>query len=179
MSESKLKTIFQELRRRRVFRVATLYVVTMWPLIQIIDILSPVLNISDGTIRSIVFYFILGFPIAIGTAWLYNLTPQGLVKNDNNLTQQNDSILGNRMELLIIIFFATIAVVLFTFQDKLVVEQPIDDLERPVSLPLNATLATNYQSIAVLPFVPFSDDKQDEFFADGLAEELLNVLAKI
>jgi len=69
MSEnSKFQSIKEELKRRRVFRVATLYVVAMWPIIQIADILSPALNLPDGAMRTLLMVFIAGFPVAIAFA---------------------------------------------------------------------------------------------------------------
>ena len=119
MTKTSFQKLVEELRRRRVFRVATLYVVSIWPLLQIIDILSPALNISDGTMRNLLMYFVLGFPVAIVIAWLYNLTPKGLVKNDGNEEAAKERLFGNRLELAIIFVCVTFAVVLFTFQDSL------------------------------------------------------------
>ena len=174
MSQSGFQALIQELRRRRVFRVATLYVVSFWPVLQVVDILSPALNISDATMKNLLLYFVLGFPIAIVIAWLYNLTPKGLVKNDGEEVEE-ERLIGNRLELVVIVFCVTLAGVLFTFQDQFF------DLtaENQANLQSAAPQEQTYESIAVLPFTPFSDDKQDEYFADGLAEELLNVLAKI
>jgi len=175
VTKTSFQKLVEEMRRRRVFRVATLYVVSIWPILQIIDILSPTLNISDGTMRSLLFYFVLGFPIAIVFAWLYNLTPKGLVKNTGNEDVAQERMFGNRLEIAVIVVCISFAGVLFTFQDDLFEMTQGDDA------PTNALAqqAQQYESIAVLPFVPFSDDRQDEYFADGLAEELLNVLAKI
>ena len=175
MTKTSFQKLVEELRRRRVFRVATLYVVSIWPLLQIIDILSPALNISDGTMRNLLMYFVLGFPVAIVIAWLYNLTPKGLVKNDGNEEAAKERLFGNRLEVAIIFVCVTFAVVLFTFQDSL-----FEAVQEPQAVVQSRDAQVQqYSSIAVLPFVPFSDDKQDEYFADGLAEELLNVLAKV
>ncbi len=175
MSKTSFQKLVEELRRRRVFRVATLYVVSIWPILQIIDILSPALNISDGTMRDLLMYFVLGFPVAIVIAWLYNLTPKGLVKNDGNEEAAKERLFGNRLELAIIFVCVSFAIVLFTFQDSLF--EPVQESQSLAQT--SGPQLQQYSSIAVLPFVPFSDDKQDEYFADGLAEELLNVLAKI
>ena len=175
MTKTTFQNLVEEMRRRRVFRVATLYVVSIWPILQIVDILSPSLNISDGTMRNLLFYFVLGFPIAIVFAWLYNLTPKGIVKNDGNEEAAQERLFGNRLEIAVIFICITFAGVLFTFQDDLF------EMTQQESAATNALIqqTQQYGSIAVLPFVPFSDDRQDEYFADGLAEELLNVLAKI
>jgi len=175
VSNSRLQQLLMELRRRRVFRVATLYVVSMWPLIQILDILSPALNISNQTMSNVLFYFAAGFPIAVGLAWLYNLTPQGFVKNSDADTQSEGRLIGKKTELALVVLIMSFAIVVFSFQDYWF--DIVETNEPAANVALQAE--DNVQSIAVLPFVPFSEDKQDEFFADGLAEELLNVLAKV
>ena len=119
MTKTSFTKLVEEMRRRRVFRVATLYVVSIWPILQIIDILSPTLNISDGTMRNLLFYSVLGFPIAIVFAWLYNLTPKGLVKNDSNEDLVQERIFGNRLEVAVIVVCVSFAGGLFTFQDRL------------------------------------------------------------
>ena len=83
-TSGKFQNLVEELKRRRVFRVATLYVVAMWPIIQIADILSPALDLPPDAMRSLLTVFIAGFPIAIALAWLFNLTPKGLVKTSDN-----------------------------------------------------------------------------------------------
>lgn len=176
VSASRFRMLIQELKRRRVFRVATLYVVSMWPIIQIADILSPALNLPDDAMRNLLLLFIVGFPIAITLAWVFNLTPGGLVKNSEDDTESSGRLIGKKVELAVIVFFVITAVTLFSIRDMWQ-EGPVPSV-KPQQLTASASV-NSIESIAVLPFVPFSEDKQDEFFADGLAEELLNVLAKI
>ncbi len=185
------QNLIQEFKRRRVFRVATLYVVSMWPIIQIVDILSPALNLPDVAMRNLLILFIAGFPLAIGLAWLYNLTPKGVIKNSEDATESPDRLIGNKVELGLVTAFILVAVVLFSFQDDWFENTTSGlsqqesafvsaDNEYSPTTDVNGNLLNNpIESIAVLPFVPFSEDKEDEFFADGMAEELLNVLAKI
>jgi len=189
VASGSFQNLIQELKRRRVFRVATLYVVAMWPIIQIVDILSPALNLPDVAMRNLLILFIAGFPLAIGLAWLYNLTPKGLIKNSEEETESPERLIGNKVELGLVTAFILLAVVLFSFQDQWFENTTSDSSQQDTafnSADNNLTTDVNgnlinkpIESIAVLPFVPFSEDKEDEFFADGLAEELLNVLAKI
>jgi len=187
VTSGSFQNLIQELKRRRVFRVATLYVVSMWPIIQIVDILSPALNLPDVAMRNLLILFIAGFPMAIGLAWLYNLTPKGVIKNSEDDSETPERLIGKKLEIGLIASFVLIAVVLVSFQDQWFEDTPSDVTQKDLTLDKNNTAsvinetANNkpIESIAVLPFVPFSEDKEDEFFADGLAEELLNVLAKI
>ncbi|MCP3674807.1 MAG: tetratricopeptide repeat protein [Gammaproteobacteria bacterium] len=174
-TSSKFQNLVEELKRRRVFRVATLYVVAMWPIIQIADILSPALDLPDNAMRSLLMVFIVGFPIAIVLAWLFNLTPKGLVKTGDNVNPEAEQrMISKHAEVLIVIGLLIVAISLFLFQSG----SSISSQQEPSNL--SAVLdSRQIESIAVLPFVPFSENKQDEYFADGLSEELLNVLAKI
>jgi TolB-like protein/Tfp pilus assembly protein PilF len=127
--------------------------------------------------RSLLIIFIAGFPIAIILAWAFNLTPKGVEKHEQTIDEtgevKSEPLIGNQTELYIVSGLLLLAIGLFLFQGDVVSDSGNAD----ASL---ATLAEpEPMSIAVLPFVPFSDDKQDEYFADGLSEELLNVLAKM
>ena len=181
VQQSKFQNLIEELKRRRVFRVATLYVVAMWPIIQIADILSPALNLPDGAMRTLLLVFISGFPIAIGLAWLFNLTPKGVVKvqalDENGSPVAEQRLIGKNVELLIVSVLLLLAISLFIFQGD-ITSSSDDSLTESANLS-TAVEVNKINSIAVLPFVPFSENKQDEYFADGLSEELLNVLAKI
>ena len=70
--------LLNELRRRRVFRVATLYVVALWPIIQIVDIASPALEISDAVMKYLLIAFFSGLPIALILAWIFDLNADGV-----------------------------------------------------------------------------------------------------
>ena len=81
MSEASVwQSVFSELRRRKVFRVATLYVVILWPLIQLVDILQPMFRYPDSVISTLLYLFIGGFPLALALAWLFDLTRDGIVR---------------------------------------------------------------------------------------------------
>ena len=168
----RLQQLIEELKRRRVFRVATLYVVAMWPMIQIVDILSPALGLPDDAMRTLLIIFIAGFPVVILLAWLFNLTPKGLVKNSD--TQEEDGearLISKHFELILVSMLLVTAIGLFMFQGNFSTNTQQMELTE-------AEAGDAPISIAVLPFVPFSEDLQDAYFADGLSEELLNVLAK-
>ncbi|MCH8258219.1 MAG: hypothetical protein IIA75_10040, partial [Proteobacteria bacterium] len=73
-----LRELFEELKRRRVIRVATLYIIAFWPIIQIVDILSPTLGLPDSIIRYLVFAFIGGFPVMLILAWVFDIDRDGV-----------------------------------------------------------------------------------------------------
>ena len=166
-------SFFDELKRRNVFRVAVAYIIVAWLTIQVIDVLVPMLDLPEYLGRALVLILLAGFPIALLFAWAFELTPGGLKKeSDVDRSQSVTPDTGRKLDRMIIVVLV-IAVLAFSV-DKFVlapdvistalVEQQTQDL---------------VQSIAVLPFVNMSSDKEQEYFSDGLSEELLNLLTKI
>ncbi len=175
-SNSWLHNVYEELRRRRVIRAATIYVVAMWPVIQIADILSPALNLPNSSMQLLLFIFVAGFPLVLILSWLFNITPKGVVRvsvGDADQAESEQSLLGRKTEVLLIGSLLLAVVVLFAVQASMKLS---DGDEISGSKP---GVQSGIQSIAVLPFVSFSEHVQDQFFADGLTEELLNVLSRI
>ena len=159
-------SLFAELKRRNVFRVALAYAVVAWLLLQVGDTLAPALRLPDWSTSLLAFFLILGFPLAIFFAWAYAMTPEGLklekeVKSDKSVT-------GRKLNFLIIGLLA-IAVAYFAY----------DKFGGSDESMVAVDTATERHSIAVLPFVNMSSDSEQEYFSDGLSEELLNLLAKI
>lgn len=159
-----LNNLYEELKRRRVIRVATIYVVALWPVIQIADILSPALELPNSIMQFLLFAFLAGFPVALVLAWLFDLNKSGLVLASETSAGKEQALIGNTFELIIIALLSVAIIVLFFMQNR-----PAPATEEPLDL----------QSIAVLPFLSFSSDEQDQFFADGLTEELLNTLSRV
>ena len=158
-------SFWSELRRRNVVRVGAAYGVVSWLLIQVADTLLPTFDAPNWLMRAFVITLIAGFPVALLLAWIYELTPLGLMRNDQVLQQANSSRLtGRRLDGAIIVMLAA-AVVFLVFDNY--------DL-------IGANDAvTARESIAVLAFQNQSPDPEKEYFSDGLADELLNVLARI
>ena len=154
---------FSELKRRNIFRVATAYLALGWIVIQITDVVVPALNLPN-TLNSIVVYIgLIGFPFALFFAWAFELTPDGIKKTAE--VDVEDSIratTGQRINYTIIGLLC-IAVTFLLF-DRSTGPSALDD---------------NVKSIAVLPFVNMSEDEKNEYFSDGLSEEILNVLGKL
>jgi TolB-like protein/lipoprotein NlpI len=160
---------FQELRRRNVAKVATVYLIASWVLIQVAETTFPALQLPEWTITFVVVILGILFPIAIIFAWAFEVTPEGLKKTaeveaDESITSQT----GQKINYLIIGGLVIAVLVLVATHGRIGGDAGPDR---------EADAAA--KSIAVLPFVNMSDDKDNEFFSDGLSEELLNVLAQV
>ena len=175
-------SLFSELKRRNVFRVATAYIVASWLIIQVIETIFPAFGFGDGAIRLVITVLAIAFVPALVFSWVFELTPQGLTKEVR--VEQEQSITrytGKRIDRGIMVLLA-LGLGYFAF-DKFVLD-PKRDAELVESTTLEAQSAARDQSvadhsIAVLPFINMSDDAGNEYFSDGLSEELLNLLTKI
>jgi TolB-like protein/cytochrome c-type biogenesis protein CcmH/NrfG len=166
--------VFEELRRRKVFQVAISYLIVAWLLTQVSDTLAPALRLPEWFHSGVVFLLILGFPVALFFAWAYELTPEGLRKDRGTDTAPARSP-GRRLNLVIVALLA-VAVAYIAF-DKLALDRPVGESG---SVPEDSRpAAVADRSIAVLPFVDMSPDKDQEYMSDGIAEEMLNLLAKV
>jgi TolB-like protein/predicted Zn-dependent protease len=164
-----MSSFFEELKRRNVVRVALAYMVAAWLAMQVIDVMFPALNVPEWVASAVAILLIVGFPFALIVAWAFEITPEGLkrekdVDRSRSITARTGRTL-NRITIAILV-----AAVGFLLVDKFVL--------RPEEQDVMATAAVK-RSVAVLPFVNMSDDKENDYFSDGLAEELLNVLAKV
>ena len=174
-----------ELRRRNVFRVAIGYAIIAWVLLQVSENLAPALHLPEWFHSGVAFLLILGFPVALIFAWAYELTPEGLKKEKHvNRAESITHITGRKLDyFIIVVLVLTLGVFAF---DKFVLEP-----SRHVELVEITTTAitervtdastneTAGDSIAVLPFVDLSPEGNQEYFSDGISEEILNLLAKI
>ena len=178
-------SFFTELRRRNVLRVGIAYAVVAWLLLQVSDTLVPALHLPEWFHSGIAFLLILGFPIALIFAWAYELTPEGLKKEKEvDQSQSITHVTGRKLDY-IIIGVLVLALGYFAF-DKFVF-----DPSREAELVQTTTEAITEQSIesgksgirdksiAVLPFVNMSPDPEQEYFSDGISEEILHLLAKV
>jgi len=163
-------SFFEELKRRKVFRVAATYAVVAWILMQIGEVTFPALNIPDWVMSTLVVVLLAGFPIAVIFAWVFDKTPQGYIKTD---APDTEDIGGMNIK---------------------VDNQPFYLQKRNIFLALGviagiligayggAALSINSEdekSIAVLPFDNFSKDKDDEYLSDGITEDITMNLAKV
>ena len=165
-------SILEELKRRNVTRVAALYLVVSWLVLQVADILFNAFDLPSWSMRLLVAILILGFPMVLIFSWIFELTPDGVKREADIPRIAETHPTGRRTNILIIVLLAlSIGIAIL---DRVIPEtSPVD---QSVS---NAATDTHMRSIAVLPFVNISDDPANVFFSEGLSEELLNMLAAI
>jgi TolB-like protein/tetratricopeptide (TPR) repeat protein len=177
--------LFNELKRRNVFRVAIAYIVVAWFVLQVADVVLNNITAPGWVFKVLMLFVAIGFPFAVIFAWAFEMTPEGLkreseVDRSQSITTQT----GKKLNMVIfavmalaIVYFAYDKFVLTAGRDAALVEattQVIGEQAVPEEAP-----AESDNSIAVLPFVNMSSDEEQEYFSDGLSEELLNLLAKI
>jgi TolB-like protein/cytochrome c-type biogenesis protein CcmH/NrfG len=164
----------EELKRRNVAKVALVYIIAGWLTMQVVDVMFPALHLPEWLISAVAAFVLIGFPFAVIFAWAFEMTPEGLkrerdVDRSESITPQT----GQKLNHVAMIILA-IAVV-FLLVDKFAIQVDKDVPDTAVV----ATAPEEKPSIAVLPFVNMSGDVENEYFSDGLSEELLNLLAKI
>jgi len=179
--------IFDELKRRNVFRVGIAYAVAAWVLLQVLDVVGEILELPAWGGKLLLAIIVAGFFVTLFVSWAYELTPEGLkreseVDRSKSITPQTGRKLDRLIIVLLLLALGYFVVDKFVFgptRDAARLEEALqatttDSVERAT-----ATVATTIDtpSIAVLPFVNMSDDK--DYFADGLSEELLNMLANM
>jgi TolB-like protein len=175
-------SFFQELKRRNVFRVGIAYAIASWVLLQVADLVLENIGAPDWVIQSLMLVVALGFIAALAIAWAYELTPDGIKREsevDRSISIVNHT--GQKLDRIVIGFLVIAVLVLLYRQsgdepaEMTVAEPPATKAVYP------EVIATNVdrKSIAVLPFVNMSSDPEQEYFSDGITEEILNRLAKI
>ena len=176
-----MDSFFNQLRQRQVFKVATIYAVSAWPLIQIADLAVPALGLPDSVMTLLLQLFLVGFPLSLVFAWLFNFTSKGIVRVKTGEQQENSPQVNIKTSLSVA-GTLTLAVVITLVGQLWLEDQPLPNTTIRADKPSIAQKILSNgkkESIAILPFVAFSNDIEDEFFADGMVEELLNLLAKI
>jgi TolB-like protein/cytochrome c-type biogenesis protein CcmH/NrfG len=158
-------SLFNELKRRNVIRVVIAYAVVAWLLLQVGATLAPALLLPTWSTSLLAFFLILGFPLALFFAWAYEITPEGLKRESTDDEDKTVRAVSGRKFDFVIIGLLTLTVSYFVY-DKYDSATAVD--VKPVR-----------RSIAVLPFINMSADPDQEYFTDGLSEELLHLLAQV
>ncbi|HRO88184.1 MAG TPA: hypothetical protein PLI48_03345 [Gammaproteobacteria bacterium] len=185
-------SFYAELKRRNVFRVGILYTVVAWLVIEVAETILPLFDVPAGVLRGLIVLLVLGFVPALVFSWIYEFTPAGL-KRDSGAAPGSafNAATGRKLNVATIVA-AALAVGVIAL-DRLLPQSAdtapmIDTVETGVrdtfsapaeNVSLTPVSAPVSRSIAVLPFVNMSTDPENEFFADGISEELLNVLVKV
>jgi TolB-like protein/Tfp pilus assembly protein PilF len=169
--------VFSELRRRNVVRVAVLYVVAGWVVLQAADLLFGVLDLPAWSTRLVLGMLALAFPIALIFSWVYELTPEGL-KKQHEVDRQESIVHETGRKLNLAIGALAGLAILGMVVDRTVPSDRRLATETPIVRP-DPGMVSVLPSIAVLPFADMSQQQDQEYFADGISEELLNLLAQI
>jgi len=161
------KKFFGELKRRNVYRAAVAYGVVAWFLTQLTTQVFPFFEIPNSAIRFVVIALVIGFPIAMSLSWLYELTPEGIVRSedlDPVKARSARRVTGRILDFIIIgVLLLVIAMLIYE--------------RRPFRMSAGESIPE--KSIAVLPFENRSEEKVNAFFADGVQDEILTDLARI
>lgn len=164
---------FQEARRRGVFRVAAVYVIAAWLVMQVADVFFPAWDIPDAALRSLLAAAVVGFPIALVFGWLYDLTADGIKRTPpadaDELARPHPLRSGDYVTLAGLV--VATGLIVYTLAGDIAHKQEVGDVDTAASLaPPN--------SIAVLPFANISDDQANDYFCDGISEEILHRLGE-
>ena len=186
-------SVFHELKRRNVFRVAIAYAAAAWLLLQLIDVVLPILEMPNWVAQLLLLLLAIGFVVALIVSWAYEMTPEGLKRESR--THAQDSPAHHTAKKLDWITIALLVIVVTVIAiDRFI---PSSDKEPPpptlestagtgdivqtgqAAAPIPSVNRDQRKSVAVIPFVNMSDDQSNEYFSDGISEELLNVLVRI
>ncbi len=160
-----------EIKRRKVFQVAAVYAVVAWLIIQIIDVVTDPLSLPGWLDTVVIVLLAVGFPIAVILAWAFDLTPEGVMRDQGSSVVVQSG--GRRIEY-VLIGLLILAMGWVLYRVEITPSEPAVEV---VAEEAQRTVLPN--SVAVLPFRSLSPDPNDAFYADGIHIELLNLLHKI
>ena len=157
---------FAEVKRRHIYRVAAAYAVLAWVLLQIVNNVAPVLDLPVWVARAFLLLLVIGFPITLLIAWMRELAPADAASGA--VTTKLDYVIA-----------AALIVVIALVSYEQLSRAPSTGGVQNAGTPPNAASSSGAISIAVLPFVNLSGDTAQEFFSDGMTEEITSALAKV
>ncbi len=163
--------IFQELKRRKVFRTAVAYALVAWIIVQVAETLFPAFGVPDSILRGLVILLLVGLPVAVLFSWIYDVTPSGIVR-DADTGEQAVARPTRKLDLAII---GLLVVAIGLFAVDRFVERPSE--KEPADQAVSESTTTG-QAIAVLPFQNRSAREEDAYFVDGIHDDILTYLSK-
>ena len=164
-------TLFNELTRRKVFKVGAAYLVVAWLAVQAASIAFPAFEAPGWALRIFILIALLGFPISLVFAWAFDMTPDGLKPET-----------GSRSSKIIFAIVAVLVLLAFAwyFKGQPTYREPAEtNAQTSTNNAAKSDVTIGKNSIAVMPFVNMSSDKEQEYFSDGMTEEILNALANV
>ena len=183
-----MSDLLTELKRRNVFKVGVLYLVTGWLLLQAGDVLFALLGLPDWTLKLVLGFLLLGFPVALVFSWIYELTPEGIKREkDVDRTQSITPETGQKINIAIGAGLA-FAIGLLLYQQfgpqrEVSSADPVATATPPPrptpDVDTTRPALETEPSVAVLPFVNMSSDTEQEYFADGLSDTLMHMLSQV
>jgi adenylate cyclase len=173
-------SFFAELKRRNVIRVATAYVVAAWLIVQVVETIFPAFGFGSGAVRIAVIVLVIALIPVLVLSWVFEITPEGL-RRETGLASEGARHSARRLDRFILVLLA-LALGYFAF-DKFVLDPARDrqEIEAARQEGRAEAVVERYgdSSIAVLPFANLSADPEQEYFSDGITEEILNLLARV
>jgi TolB-like protein/Flp pilus assembly protein TadD len=163
------RNFFAELKRRNVYKVAVAYVVVSWLIIQAASILLPTFEAPAWVMKVVVAFLILGFPVALVFSWAFEITPEGIKRESEVAPNESIKRRTGRKIAVITVVLAVMAAGLMAFQFF---------RERSGSVSSNSVVSISEKSIAVLPLVNESGENGEQYFSDGLSEDLITALSQ-
>src|SRR6266568_3336827 len=177
------QNFFAELKRRNVYKIAVAYAVVSWLLIQAASIFFPAFDAPPWVMKIFIIVIIFGFPVALIFSWAFEITPEGIKRESEIEPSKSIKRRTGRKIVAVTIALAVVAAGLFVYQlvrsKSTITPRPASDSLRRGEQSEAAASSISRKSVAVLPFDNLSGDKENEYFSDGISEELLTVLQKI
>ena len=179
-------SLFKELKRRNVFRVAIGYVISTWLLAQVADLVLDTIVAPEWVMQTLLLFFALGFPVVVFFSWAYEVTPEGIKRESEiDRNQSITPITAHKLDRAIMVMLV-VALAYFVWESRFATDEPIAESNSKQTATAEVGQDTSEKesaiadkSIAVLPFTTRSTSEDDKFFSDGMHDDLLTQLAKI
>ena len=174
-----LPRFLAELKHRNVYRAAIVYATVAWALLEAADVVLPRLGLPDWTVNLVLALVILGFPLAIFFAWIFDISTQGIVRSEPISPDIHHRFFCFVRIAEFVLIFVLVATVAYLYVDRLSLQERLIELEIAEQETSAIPNPDQYRAIAVLPFADMSEAGDQAWFAEGIAEELLIALSQV